>query len=128
MSLSSTPPYLRTPLPACSIVVDRHNHKNGGSTMRSIYVQNELAHDWLYWGYGLAHVNKVATRLLELLLGPENRSCADWTGRPALRLLTELHYSYLTTEQLVATFGPLSPLQPPMLWLRAALVSSACAP
>ena len=104
-------PYLRTPLPSCSIVVDRHTHKNGGSTMRDLFMRNELLDAWMYWGYGLAHVERVVDGLLQLLLGSSNRSCTDWAGRPALRLAAELHYSYMTAETLLATFGPFSPLR-----------------
>ena len=104
-------PYLRAPLPSCSIVVDRHTHKNGGSTMRDLFMRNELLDGWMYWGYGLAHVERVVDGLLQLLLGSSNRSCTDWAGRPALRLAAELHYSYMTAEVLLATFGPFSPLR-----------------
>ena len=61
------PSYLRSPLPACSIVVDRHTHKNGGSTLRDLFLRNELHDGWLYWGYGLAHVERVVEGLLELV-------------------------------------------------------------
>ena len=103
--------YLRAPLPQCSIIVDRHMHKNGGSTLRQIFMRNELLDDWLYWGYGLAHTTRVVEGLLEVMLGASNRSCDDWTDRPALRLAAELHYSYQTTQQSLASFGPRSPLQ-----------------
>ena len=90
MASSSIAPYLRTPLPACSIVVDRHVHKNGGSTVRELFLRNELHDGWLYWGYGLAHTQRVVAGLIELLLGPPNRSCTDWSRRPALRLVAFL--------------------------------------
>ena len=109
---SSIAPYLRTPLPACSIVVDRHVHKNGGSTVRELFLRNELHDGWLYWGYGLAHTQRVVAGLIELLLGPPNRSCTDWSRRPALRLAAELHYSRtMTAEAMMVAFGPWSPLQ-----------------
>ena len=104
-------PFLRTPLPACSIVVDRHVHKNGGSTVRELFLRNELYDGWLYWGYGLAHTQRVVAGLIELLLGPPNRSCSDWSRRPVLRLAAELHYSYMTAEAMMVAFGPWSPLQ-----------------
>ena len=108
----SIAPYLRTLLPACSIVVDRHTHKNGGSTVRELFLSNELHDGWLYWGYGLAHTQRVVTGLIELLLGPANRSCAEWSRRrPALRLAAELHYSSMTAEAMMVAFGPWSPLQ-----------------
>ena len=36
------PPYLVTPLPRCSIILERHTHKNGGSTFRSIINTNDM--------------------------------------------------------------------------------------
>ena len=93
------PAYLRAPLPRCSIIVDRHMHKNGGSTLRQIFMRNELLDDWLYWGYGLAHTKRVVEGLLEVMLGASNRSCDDWTDRPTLRLAAELHYSYQTPKK-----------------------------
>ena len=35
------PPYQRTPPKRCAIFVDRHVHKNGGSTMRDLLLENE---------------------------------------------------------------------------------------
>ena len=107
----SLPAYLHTPPPRCSIIVDRHVHKNGGSTLRQIFMRNELLDDWLYWGYGLAHTKRVVEGLMEVMLGAPNRSCDDWTDRPTLRLAAELHYSYQTTQESLASFGPRSPLQ-----------------
>ena len=105
-------PYLRTPLPTCSIVLDRHVHKNGGSTIRELFLANEMHDGWLYWGYGLAHTQRVVAGLIELLLGPPNRSCTDWSRRPVLRLAAELHYSrVMTAEAMMVAFGPWSPLQ-----------------
>ena len=111
MATAPIAPFLRTPLPACSIVVDRHVHKNGGSTVRELFLRNELYDGWLYWGYGLAHTQRVVAGLIELLLGPPNRSCSDWSRRPVLRLAAELHYSYMTAEAMMVAFGPWSPLQ-----------------
>ena len=105
-------PYLRTALPTCSIVLDRHVHKNGGSTIRDLFLMNEMHDDWLYWGYGLAHTQRVVAGLIELLLGPPNRSCTDWSRRPVLRVAAELHYSrVMTAEAMMVAFGPWSPLQ-----------------
>jgi hypothetical protein len=60
----------------------------------------------------LAHTQRVVTGLIELLLGPPNRTCTDWSRRPALRLAAELHYSRtMTAEAMMVAFGPWSPLQ-----------------
>lgn len=41
----------RTARPRCAVVVDRHVHKNGGSTMRDIFLENERLGYGLYQGY-----------------------------------------------------------------------------
>jgi hypothetical protein len=41
----------RTPRPRCAVVIDRHVHKNGGSTMRDIFLENERLGYGLYQGY-----------------------------------------------------------------------------
>ena len=35
--------------------LDRHLHKNGGSTMREVMLRNEEAGNCLYWGYALTN-------------------------------------------------------------------------
>lgn len=44
-------PWLATPRARGAILVDRHLHKNGGSTMRTILQANERAGVCQYWGY-----------------------------------------------------------------------------
>lgn len=44
-------PWLATPVALGAILVDRHLHKNGGSTMRTILHANERAGVCQYWGY-----------------------------------------------------------------------------
>ena len=41
----------RTPKRQCAVVIDRHVHKNGGSTMRDIFLENERLGYGLYQGY-----------------------------------------------------------------------------
>ena len=35
-----------------AIWLDRHLHKNGGSTIREVMLRNEEAGNCIYWGYG----------------------------------------------------------------------------
>jgi hypothetical protein len=44
-------PWLSRPPVAGAILVDRHLHKNGGSTMRQVLLANERAGVCQYWGY-----------------------------------------------------------------------------
>lgn len=39
-------------MPHCSFVMDRHNHKTGGSSMRDVLNANQGRGNCLYWGYG----------------------------------------------------------------------------
>jgi len=41
----------RTPQRQCAVVIDRHVHKNGGSTMRDIFLENERLGYGIYQGY-----------------------------------------------------------------------------
>ena len=87
------PPYLVTPLPKCSIVVDRHVHKNGGSTLREVFAENDMHDGWTFWGYSL-HQNKIISRALVrsiIMIGDpraaRNQSvCTDWDHRRPVRL------------------------------------------
>lgn len=74
--------------PRCLVVIDRHNHKTGGSTMRDIFAHQQAAGNCLYWGYGAA--STYWERFVAFL---ENG------GRPLevppgklLRLCAELHF------------------------------------
>ena len=48
--LSPLAPWLVTPLKPCSIVLERHTHKNGGSTLRHIVNTNDMLDGWGFWG------------------------------------------------------------------------------
>ena len=48
---SSLAPYMTRHLRRCAIVVDRHLHKNGGSTMRDLFLEHERQGRALYYGY-----------------------------------------------------------------------------
>ena len=102
------------PPPACSIVVDRHVHKNGGSTVRNFFFENDRRGGWRYYGYGLDSAVAVAHFLKAAILHPNRTSnCSDWSRRPVLRLAAEQHYGgYLTTSALLRSFGPSMQLAP----------------
>ena len=112
---ASRPPYIVAPLPKCAILLERHTHKNGGSTMRTILNRNDLFDGWAYWGYGLHQhpviINRVIHNILEGNERSGNTSCADWTRRRPLRLFAEHHYSRHSLEGILGHFGPYSPLQ-----------------
>lgn len=110
---SAVPPYIVAPLPRCAILLERHTHKNGGSTMRSILNQNDMRDGWAFWGYGLHQHPLIIKRLIDVLLGPRNstRRCSDWSQRAPLRLFAEHHYSRHSLEAILSHFGPYSPLQ-----------------
>ena len=44
----------------CVMLVDLHVQKNGGSSMRDLFLDNELSDDWLYWGYRLDAMEQVS--------------------------------------------------------------------
>jgi len=103
------PPYLVTPPPRCAFLLDRHTHKNGGSTMRQVYRANDMLDQWVYWGYGGSQHRGVALRASQLLAAATaNGTCS--LDRP-VRLLGEYHYSRPTFEQVLSSFGPRSVLQ-----------------
>lgn len=73
----------------CFVLIDRHNHKTGGTTMRDIMLQNARYGDCHYWGYGqdephwsawLAEANK--------LLPTAGRA----PGGQPIRLCLEAHF------------------------------------
>ena len=104
-------PYLRVhalqPLP-CSLLLDLHVHKNGGSTMRELYWENERRDSWLYWGYTLDAMRHVAVALLRSWNVTATSADQNHTGAPQQRLAAELHMSYHGTQQLLHWFGPSS--------------------
>ena len=94
--LDGRPQIVLAPLPRCAVLVDRHVHKNGGSTMRAIFAENDYRDGWMYWGYGLDHLPQLARSLTAALdMGGNGTACASWDAwarRPPLRLAAELHY------------------------------------
>ena len=53
------PSFARTPLRKCAIVVDRHVHKNGGSTVRDLFLEHERTGHALYQGYTRARPSPI---------------------------------------------------------------------
>ena len=117
LPLSIASGYLLTPLPRCAILIDRHVHKNGGTTMRAVMQQNALLDGWAYWGYGLDSMPRAATALINALSSTQAGGCTSWhawTRRSPLRILGELHYGNALPplrDSLLAHFGPASPLR-----------------
>ena len=70
----------------CAMLVDRHAHKTGGTTLRRIFLANECRDEWMYVGYGLERPDYKP--LLEELT---SRNLSMGVGAPA-RFLVEVHY------------------------------------
>lgn len=137
--MSAIAPYLETELPACSIIIDRHTHKNAGSSMRKIYRFNDLFHDWLSYYYNPVRINSLSTKLAAVMMDarhaarraswgdsssrlrssgrvgpagqPSNISSGRCLFRAPLRFSIEHHYTRVLTDTLVENFGALAPLQ-----------------
>jgi hypothetical protein len=111
--------YIQTSLPDCAVLVDRHIHKNGGTTVRNILFDNDLRDGWVYWGYGLDHMRNVAASIVSTLTRP---ACIERRKRAPLRIAAELHYGGTLAgleASLLAHFGPSSAV-------RRAAASCAC--
>ena len=65
------PPYQRTPPKRCAIFVDRHVHKNGGSTMRGLLLENERLGHELYQGYTQMYWGRLFRTIRQLHSGAE---------------------------------------------------------
>ncbi|KAL3915761.1 MAG: hypothetical protein SGPRY_007089 [Prymnesium sp.] len=108
-----------THLPSCAVVVDRHVQKNGGSTLRQIFLRNAMHDGWAFWGYSLHRFERVASALAraivraDLQVDAAHRSavCSNWTSRRPVRLLVEHHYSRISNADMLSRFGPSSPVQ-----------------
>ena len=106
----ATPTYLATPLPRCAFVLDRHTHKNGGSTMRSIFADNDRLDGWVYWGYSLNQQAPFAQRLVAALQPPRGNGSCFASERSSLRVIAEHHYGRRPLIQTLSNLGPGSPL------------------
>lgn len=71
----------------CVVVIDRHNHKTGGSTMRGIFNHLQASGKCLYWGYGPQPPYwEAAVRALEETIA------RGGSRQELLRLCVELHF------------------------------------
>ena len=117
-------PYLSTPVPRCAVLVDRHTHKNAGSAMRSIYLDNDRKGHFTYWGYAANQYRSVAARTTSFLasefteIGRDGSAYAPHSANatlacrtPSMRYVLEHHYGAPSTQNILETFGPSSPLQ-----------------
>ena len=80
----TTPAYTTAPQ-RCVVLVDRHVHKTGGTTMRDILLNNERRGEWLYWGYSLGRVTPVFDELRRLAA----------TGNTTHRVAVEYHHGFI---------------------------------
>ncbi|KAG8459022.1 hypothetical protein KFE25_006567 [Diacronema lutheri] len=91
--------------PRCVVVIDRHNHKTGGTTVRDIFAHMQASGKCLYWGYGPTPTHwEAALRHLEATLGAR---AADSAESPALRLCVELHYAIVYWQRSVGRLAAL---------------------
>ncbi|KAL1528754.1 hypothetical protein AB1Y20_010085 [Prymnesium parvum] len=68
----------------CALLVDRHVHKTGGTTLRRMFLHNECRDQWTYLGYGLEWAD------WSLLL--QELTVRNSTTPTAARFLVEAHY------------------------------------
>ena len=80
----SSPAYTTAPR-RCTILVDRHVHKTGGTTMRDIMLENERRGEWLYWGYSLGRLTPVFDELRKLAV----------SGNTTHRIGLEYHHGFI---------------------------------
>jgi hypothetical protein len=74
--------------PECLIVIDRHNHKTGGTTVRDIFTHQQAGARCFYWGYGPA--TPLWDELMEILEN-NGQPLRSAPGKP-FRLCLELHF------------------------------------
>ena len=63
---SSLAPYQRVPPKRCAIFIDRHVHKNGGSTVRDLLLENERLGLGLYQGYSQMYWRSINHKLRQI--------------------------------------------------------------
>lgn len=73
------------PAPRCSIVIDRHNQKNAGTTLRDVLLLNQAAGHCLFWG-GIGPLERLWTSFLDYLAAHPPSSDT------LLRLCVEMHF------------------------------------
>ena len=83
--------YISRPLRKCAIVVDRHVHKNGGSSIRDLFLEHERTGHALYQGYTQMYWNRdyrLLRRAAEEALSKHGRA-------PEHVLLMEAHFGWV---------------------------------
>ena len=85
-----------TPLKRCAIIVDRHVHKNGGSSVRDLFLENErLGHGLyqgytqMYWNHDYRLIRRAAERSLSQGVAPEQL------------LMIEAHFGWVEMSNVV---------------------------
>jgi len=84
--------------PKCAMIVDRHVHKNGGSTMRDLFLENERLGYGLYQGYTQMYWAQDSHALIE----EAERAAANKTA-PSHLIMMEAHFG---REELSARVMP----------------------
>ena len=79
------PAYTSAAPRTCSILVDRHLHKNGGTTLRDILLENEKRGEWFYWGYSLGRLTPIFDELRRLAV----------SGNTTHRIAIEYHQGFI---------------------------------
>jgi len=93
---SELAPYLSRQPRRCAILVDRHVHKNGGSSVRDLFLEHERLGQALYQGYTQMYWTQ-DYRLLK-----RNAEAAIARGvAPAQMLLMEAHFGWVELSQTV---------------------------
>lgn len=83
-------PYLHTRPKRCAILLDRHVHKNGGSTMRDLFLEHERLGFGLYQGYTQMYWRKIEKELLALA-----HQAAARKEAPRHFLMFEAHFGHV---------------------------------
>ena len=68
--------------------MERHVHKNGGSTIRDAMLENERRGGWMYWGFSLGRVTPVFDEL-------HRQVAALPASNSTLRLAIEYHHAFI---------------------------------
>ena len=82
--------FLRTPLRKCAIVIDRHVHKNGGSTVRDLFLEHERTGQALYQGYTQLYWRQIFSKLQKLFV-----QAAETGQAPRIQMLIEAHFGWV---------------------------------
>lgn len=85
----SLPSYQSVAGRQCAIIVDRHVHKNGGSTMRDLFLENERLGYGLYQGYTQQYWRDDSKKLMSIA----EQAVASRTA-PKHFLMIEAHFGF----------------------------------